>query len=116
MNELTLTPEAVIQARRLLASRPEVQGLRVSIERSGCAGYRWRIGYAETTDPEDHRIECEGVPLFVGAADLPLVRGTTVDYVRQGLNRMFRFENPNRGEVCGCGESFSVEGAGDLRK
>ena len=31
-----------------------------------------------------------------------------VDYVRQGLNESFRFDNPKvRGE-CGCGESFTV--------
>ncbi len=108
MTELTLTPEAVNQARSLLAKRPEMPGLRISVERSGCAGYRWRIGYAETTGPEDQRIECGGVALFVASADLPLVRGTTVDYVRQGLNRMFRFENPRAREVCGCGESFTV--------
>jgi len=34
--------------------------------------------------------------------------GTRIDFVRQGLNESFRFENPKvRGE-CGCGESFTV--------
>jgi len=31
-----------------------------------------------------------------------------VDYVKDGLNRYFRFNNPNVKDECGCGESFSV--------
>jgi iron-sulfur cluster assembly protein len=31
-----------------------------------------------------------------------------VDFVRQGLNESFRFENPNARGECGCGESFTV--------
>ena len=34
--------------------------------------------------------------------------GTTVDFVKQGLNEAFRFRNPNVKGECGCGESFSV--------
>ena len=36
------------------------------------------------------------------------VNGTTVDFVKQGLNEAFRFHNPNIKGECGCGESFSV--------
>jgi iron-sulfur cluster assembly protein len=31
-----------------------------------------------------------------------------IDFVRQGLNESFRFENPNVQAECGCGESFTV--------
>ena len=52
--------------------------------------------------------EDRGVKVFVDPESLPLIDGTTVDFVKQGLNEAFRFQNPNiRGE-CGCGESFSV--------
>jgi len=36
------------------------------------------------------------------------LRGTQVDYVRQGLNEGFEFSNPNARDYCGCGESFRV--------
>jgi iron-sulfur cluster assembly protein len=39
---------------------------------------------------------------------LPLIDGTEVDYVRQGLNESFRFRNPQARGECGCGESFTV--------
>ena len=37
------------------------------------------------------------------------IDGTTVDFVRQGLNEAFRFRNPNVKGECGCGESFTSE-------
>ncbi len=46
--------------------------------------------------------------VFVDPESLPLVNGTVVDFVRQGLNEAFRFRNPNVKGECGCGESFNV--------
>jgi len=31
-----------------------------------------------------------------------------LDFVREGLNEGFRFNNPNERDRCGCGESFRV--------
>ena len=36
------------------------------------------------------------------------LRGTEIDYAREGINRTLRFRNPNVVAECGCGESFSV--------
>jgi len=49
-----------------------------------------------------------GVKVFVDPESLPLINGTTVDFVKQGLNEAFRFHNPNIKGECGCGESFNV--------
>ena len=49
-----------------------------------------------------------GVKVFVDPESLQLIDGTTVDFVKQGLNEAFRFQNPNIKGECGCGESFSV--------
>ena len=39
---------------------------------------------------------------------LPLIDGTEVDFVKNGLNEAFTFRNPNVSGECGCGESFNV--------
>jgi iron-sulfur cluster assembly protein len=31
-----------------------------------------------------------------------------VDFIKQGLNEAFKFQNPKARVECGCGESFSV--------
>jgi len=48
----------------------------------------------------------------VNIEHLPLLEGTEIDFVRQGLSDNFRFRNPNVSGECGCGESFSVDSLG----
>ena len=57
---------------------------------------------------KDLVFEDQGVKVFVDPESLPLINGTTVDFVKQGLNEAFRFHNPNIKGECGCGESFNV--------
>jgi len=108
MNTVTWTPDALEQAKRLLGAHPEAVALKISVARSGCAGHSIRIDYAGQVADGEQLINCAGVPLVVSEADLPMLAGIEVDYVRDGLNRMFRFRNPNAREICGCGESFAL--------
>ena len=48
------------------------------------------------------------VVLLVDPKSLPYLDGTELDFVREGLNEGFRFNNPNVKAECGCGESFQV--------
>ena len=72
------------------------------------SGFAYVVNYADEAHPDDRVFEDQGVKVFVDPDSLPLVEGTTVDFVRQGLNEAFRFSNPNTRGECGCGESFSV--------
>ena len=42
------------------------------------------------------------------AKSLPYIDGTELDYVKQGLQEGFKYNNPNEKERCGCGKSFHV--------
>jgi iron-sulfur cluster assembly protein len=103
-----LTPSAAERVKTFIASRGKGLGLRLGVRKTGCSGFAYVVNYADEAHPDDRVFEDRGVKVFVDPESLPLVEGTTVDFVRQGLNEAFRFSNPNvRGE-CGCGESFSV--------
>lgn len=84
-------------------------GLRVGVREAGCNGWRYVMDYAETLNPDDTVVEAHGAKVLIDAKSLPLLRGTTLDFQKEGLNRMFRFKNPNAAASCGCGESFSLE-------
>ncbi len=84
-------------------------GLRVGVKEAGCNGWRYVMDYAEAVSAEDTVIEAFGAKVVIDAASLPLLQGTTLDFQKEGLNRMFRFQNPNAAASCGCGESFSLE-------
>jgi iron-sulfur cluster assembly protein len=66
------------------------------------------VNYADEIRAEDAVFEVRGVKVIVDATSLPLIDGTLVDFVKQGLNEAFKFQNPKAKGECGCGESFSV--------
>src|SRR5205085_950029 len=96
------------RVRSHLARRGHGLGLRLSIKETGCSGYSYVLDYADTAGPDDLVFEDQGVKVFVDRESFPALDGTRVDFVRQGLNESFQFQNPNVKAECGCGESFTV--------
>lgn len=83
--------------------------LRLSTKTSGCTGYAYVLDLVETPQPDDTVLQPGGeVTLAVDRETLALVRGTEIDFIREGVNSVIKFNNPNVVAECGCGESFSV--------
>lgn len=105
---INLTASAAERVRSYLAQQPGAVGLRLGVRKTGCSGWAYQIGMADEVSTEDRIFEDHGIKVVVSADALKLIDGTTVDFVKEGLNELFRFENPNVKDECGCGESFSV--------
>ena len=105
---ISLTPAAAERVKNFIAARGKGLGLRLGVRKTGCSGFAYVVNYADDSQPKDLVFENQGVKVFVDPDSLPLIDGTTVDFVKQGLNEAFRFHNPNITGECGCGESFSV--------
>ena len=101
---ITVTPKAAHQIRKALLKRGGGVGLRVAVKTSGCSGYAYALEFADEAVEQDLRFESEGVQLLVDAVSLPMIDGTQLDWVREGLNEGFKFHNPNATAECGCGE------------
>ena len=105
---ISLTPAAAERVKSFIAARGKGLGLRLGVRKTGCSGFAYVVNYADDSVASDLVFEDRGVKVFVDTDSLPLIKGTTVDFVKQGLNEAFRFHNPNIKGECGCGESFSV--------
>ena len=105
---ITATEAAVAHIRRQI-TRSGRPCLRLGLKESGCNGYMYVLDYIDGPQADDRPFEiAENLALYVRQEDLPLVRGTEVDYVTEGLNASLQFKNPNATAECGCGESFSL--------
>jgi hypothetical protein len=62
--------------------------------------------FSGSDDPIGQRLE--GVRVLIDPKSLAYLDGTELDFVRDGLNEGFKFNNPNEKDRCGCGESFNV--------
>jgi iron-sulfur cluster assembly protein len=105
---ISLTATAADRIRNSLTQRGHGLGLRLGVRKTGCSGFAYVVNYADEQAQADHVFEDQGVKVFVDGASLALIDGTTVDFVKSGLNEAFRFRNPNVKGECGCGESFNV--------
>jgi iron-sulfur cluster assembly accessory protein len=107
---VSMTLPAIAYAQQQLAGIPGAKGLRFGIKASGCSGWSYHISPALTVNENDVEVHlAENLILFIDAESIDYVHGTTIDFVQQGLNQQFRFDNPNVESECGCGESFSVK-------
>jgi len=106
---IALTPAAVERVRQFLATDPGALGLRFGVKRTGCSGWGYEVELAREARDDDSVSEQDGVRVYVDADSLAMVDGTTIDFVRRGLNHEFVFENPNAAAACGCGESFTTD-------
>ena len=105
---VTLTPAAARHVARFIANRGQGAGVRLGVRNAGCSGMAYKLEYADQQAPGDVVFEEHGVKLFVDPKSLPFLDGTELDYVRDGLNETFKFNNPQEKARCGCGESFRV--------
>jgi len=105
---ITLTSKAAQHVSGFLAKRGKGIGVRLGVRTSGCSGMAYKLEFVDETSPDDIVFESHGVRVLVDPKSLPYLDGTELDFVREGLNEGFKFNNPNVKDQCGCGESFNV--------
>lgn len=105
---ITLTDSAANRIKDMISKRGSGIGLRVGVTESGCSGYRYALDYAESVADDDVVIEQAGAKVVVDQKSLSIIEDTELDFVKEGLNQSFKFNNPNATSECGCGESFSI--------
>ena len=105
---VTMTERAAQHVAGYLQQRGKGVGLRLGVRTTGCSGMAYKLEYADAAQPEDQTFESHGVKIFVDPKSLAYIEGTELDFVREGLNEGFRFNNPNEKNRCGCGESFNI--------
>jgi len=105
---VTLSESAAKHVANFLARRGKGVGVRLGVKTSGCSGMAYKLEYADEADAADIVFESHGVKVLVDPKSLPYIDGTELDFVREGLNEGFKFNNPNVKDQCGCGESFNV--------
>ena len=105
---VTLTQKAAKHVERYIAKRGHGVGLRFGVRTTGCSGLAYMLEFVDQEKPEDMVFVSHGVKVYVDPKSLAYIEGTELDFVREGLNECFKFNNPNVKDECGCGESFRV--------
>ncbi len=105
---VTLSESAAKHVEKQLANRGRGEGIRLGVRSSGCSGMAYVLEFVDGVEPEDVVFDSFGVKVIVDPKSLLYIDGTELDFVKEGLNEGFKFNNPNVKDECGCGESFNV--------
>jgi iron-sulfur cluster assembly protein len=105
---ISMTPAAAERVRSFLSNRGKGLGLRVGVKTTGCSGLAYVLEFVDELNDDDQVFEHNDLKLIVDGKSLVYIDGTQLDFVKEGLNEGFQFNNPNVNGECGCGESFTV--------
>lgn len=105
---ITMTPAAQEHIVKHLAHRGHGLGIRLGVKTTGCSGLSYVLEFVDDTASEDQVFSSGDAKLFIDPKSLSFLDGTELDFVKEGLNEGFQFNNPNVKDECGCGESFHV--------
>ena len=105
---ISVTNSALEHITEQLKTRGQGLGIRVGVNTTGCSGMAYVLEFVDKIEKGDEVFENQGVKIVVDPKSLVYLKGTQMDYVKQGVNEGFEFKNPNAKGECGCGESFSV--------
>ena len=67
--------------------------LRVFVSGGGCGGMSYGMTFTDTITDKDKVMEGDGYKLVVDAFALSYLKGCDIDFVEQGLNASFVFNN-----------------------
>ncbi|MCG8493282.1 MAG: iron-sulfur cluster assembly accessory protein [Sneathiellales bacterium] len=106
---MTLTETAEARVRSLIAQNGDnILGLRIGITNTGCNGLSYTMDYAKDSKDGDAVVDHGDFKLLIDEDAIQYVSGTEMNWLEEGLESRFTFENPNEKGRCGCGSSFHV--------
>ncbi|QCI17532.1 iron-sulfur cluster assembly accessory protein [Buchnera aphidicola (Acyrthosiphon lactucae)] len=111
---ITITEDAMKQILFLINLNTDNIGIRLSIKKSGCAGFRYTMNLVKSSEFKKEKNEKEisffykNILVYIFSKDIPFLEGVKIDFITSNINKIFKFYNAKLDKFCGCGESFSI--------
>ena len=105
---LSFTERAANQVRNYLDERGGGLGIRIIVQSSECSGMAYRLVFVDEQEEHDSVFDSHDARIFVDPKSLAWLEGSVVDFVHNGDESGFIFQNPNVKNQCACGDSFYV--------
>lgn len=104
---ITVTQNAITELRSIKESKntPPENGLRVLVQKGGCAGMQYGMKFDAPAD-NDKILDENGVRVIVDPQSLAFLEGCVLDYSDALTDAGFKIHNPSAARSCGCGSSF----------
>ena len=106
---IEITDDAIKQILRKQAAEGW-KNIRLGITGGGCAGFEYIFDSVDHAgDSNDVFLDFGKFGIVMDKVSIPYLNGMTLDYVKEGLNEVFKFINPKEASSCGCGVSINFD-------
>ena len=114
IDEVKVTPEAVVQLKAIVDAEDSVNGIRIYVAGGGCSGMTYGMTFVEKPSTFDCVLEVDGMNVYVDSVALGYLEGVEIDFRDEGVNKSFVFKNvfANAGGSGSCGGCGSAGGDG----
>ena len=109
VTSITLSDAGATYFKKQLEEKNNMIGIRFGVKDSGCNAKKYVINLTDNKLDNDMVFTDHNIEIFVNKSDLLYLAGTEIDFVREGLNKVVKYNNPNVTTACGCGESFDIK-------
>jgi len=106
---IEITDEAIQQ---LLENqkRDKWKNIRLGITGGGCAGFEYVFDSSnDDGNADDIVLDYGKFNILINKMSVPYLSGMTLDFITEGLNKLFKFVNPKEQASCGCGVSINFD-------
>ncbi|HET9678563.1 MAG TPA: iron-sulfur cluster assembly accessory protein [Buchnera sp. (in: enterobacteria)] len=107
-NNIKITKNAEKQIHKLI-SKKKSMGVRINIKKSGCAGFKYYLQTISKKKKQDLTFNYSNFIVSIPIENIQMIYGLKIDYVQDGINKIFKFEHPKIENFCGCGKSFNIK-------
>ena len=102
---IDLTDRAITHVMKNL--RAEGEYVRVGLTPAGCTGFEYKIDWDNDVSADDIIIDFGKFGVVIDVMSAPMVEGSTIDVVQEGMNTTVKIINPKETNSCGCGASVN---------
>jgi iron-sulfur cluster assembly accessory protein len=108
-NKMVELTDAAISKAIERTTSPCPNNIRLGVSGGGCAGYEYIITYSHEINNDDNVLDYGKFKIVINEMSKPYLEGSTIDWVKEGLNEYFKIINPKEVASCGCGISVQFE-------
>ena len=100
---IDLTDRAITHIMKNL--RTEGEYVRVGLKPAGCTGFEYIIDWEKDVTEDDIIIDFGKFSIIIDILSQPMIDGSTIDVIEDGMNTNVKVINPKEINQCGCGAS-----------
>ena len=101
---IALTDTAITKAIERTHSSGK-DNIRIGLTGAGCVGFEYTFDYDNIVRVDDWVGDFGKFKILINKASQPYIEGSTLDWIKDGINEYFKLVNPKEVSQCGCGAS-----------